>query len=174
MLTLGQALIGKDVLSLRNGTPVGRVTGVIIDPNNLKIMGWQAQDNFSRKNLILLPQEIREIIPQGFVVNDHEALTQPTDLVRLKPILALHFDLMDKPVYSDHKRKLGKVADYAFDKDESIIQKLYVSQPMLKSFSGGTLLIDRSQIVEITDRRVVVKEATVTDQAPVPAAVPAQ
>lgn len=173
MLTLGQALIGKDVLSLRNGTPVGRIIGVIIDPNSLKVVGWNTQDNFSRKNLILLPQEIRDIIPQGFVVNDHEALTQPADLVRIKPILDLKFELMDKPVYSDHKRKLGKVADYAFDKDEALIQKLYVSQPILKSFSGGTLMVDRSQIVEITDRRVVVKEATVTDQAPMPAAVPA-
>lgn len=176
MLTLGQALIGKNVLSLRNGTPVGRITGIVIDPNNLKIEGWYAQDNYSRKNLVLLTQEIRDVLPQGFVVNDHEALTAPEDLVRLKKILQINFTLTDKPVVSNHKRRLGKVVDYAFEQDGFFIQKLYVAQSVLKSFSGGTLMIDRNQIVEITDRRIVVKEATVAEaeRSPIPAVAPAQ
>jgi uncharacterized protein YrrD len=174
MLTLGQALIGKNVMSLRNGSPIGRITGVVINPNNLKIEGWFTQDTFSRRPLILLTQDVRDFIPQGFVVNDHDDMSPPTDLVRLKPVLDIHFEIVDRQVITENKNKLGKVTDYAFDKDTGFIEKLYVGQSMLKSFGGGTKMIDRSQIVEVTDRKIVVKEALVTDPTPVPAAVPAQ
>lgn len=174
MLTLGQSLINKSVLSLRGGAPIGQVSAVLIDPNNLKIEGWFAADRFSKQRGILLAQEIRDLIPQGFVVNDDDAITPPEDLVRLKPVLALHFELIEKPVITENGGKLGKVTDYAFDKESMFIQKLYVSQSMLKSFSGGTLNIDRTQIVEVTNRKIVVTEATVTDQSAIPSPVPAQ
>lgn len=174
MLTLGQSLINKGVLSLRSGTPIGVVNGVLIDPNNLKIAGWYVQDNLTKQRRIMLAQEVRDIISQGFVVDDEAALSSPHDLVRLQPIIEINFELIDKPVITENKGRLGKVTDFAFDKDGLFIEKIYVSQSMLKSFSGGTLTIDRTQIVEVTNRKIVVKEATVPDQAPLPAAIPAQ
>jgi len=63
----------------------------------LEDLGFYCVDN-SKKELILLYQDIRDLIPQGFVVNDHEALVDPNDLVRLKDVLKLRFDLMNKPV----------------------------------------------------------------------------
>lgn len=164
MLCLGQSVIGKNVLSLRTGAPVGSVNDIIIDPNNLKIEGWHVQDLFNKRSKIVLSLEVRDILSQGIVVNDHDAMTDPHDLIRLKPILDLHFSLLNLPVFTDHKKRLGKVNDYAFDKDAMIVQKLYVGQPVMKSFSGGTLMIDRSQIVEITNRRIVVREPTVQEK----------
>lgn len=172
MLTLGQSLINKSVLSLRTSTVIGQVTGVLIDPNNLKIEGWYAIDSQKQK-VILLAREIRDIIGQGFVVDDEESLSTQEDLVRLQPIMEINFELIDKAVFSQGGQKLGKVTDYAFDKDALFVQKLYVGQSMLKSFSGGTLVIDRAQIIDITNKKIVVAEATVTDKAPMPAALPA-
>ncbi len=43
--------------------------------------------------------------------------------------------------------------DYATEVETMYIQKLYVGQSLLKSFAGGSLSVDRSQIVEITNRR---------------------
>lgn len=169
MLTLGQQLIGKNIMSLRVGRPVGVVNEVIINPNNLKIEGWHATDLSSKKSVVLLSQDVRDILPQGFVVNDHEALTHHDELVRLKEILAYNFTLIDKSVVSNHRRKIGKVTDYAFDKDVFIVQKLHVGQSLLKSFTGGALMIDRNQIIEITNKKITVREATVEDTAPMPA-----
>ncbi len=168
MLTLGQPLNGKNILSLRIGGPVGIANEIIINPNNLKIEGWHATDT-NKRFTILLSQDIRDILPQGFVVNDHEALTHPDELVRLQEILSYKFSLVGKPVYTAGKKRLGKVTDFAFDKDGFFVQKLYVGQSIIKSFSGGTLAIDRTQIVEITHQRITVNEATVPDTAPMPA-----
>ncbi len=169
MLTLGQQLIGKNIMSLRIGRPIGIINDFIVNPNNLKIEGWHATDLGDKKHVVLLSQYIREIIPEGFVVDDHEALTHPDELVRLKDILSYKFYLIGKNVVSDHKRKLGKVADFALDRDTYLIHKLHVSQSIIKSFTGGALMIDRSQITEITDKKIVIREATAQDSAPMPA-----
>lgn len=170
MLTLGQQLIGKNILSLQIGRPIGVTTEAIINPNNLKIEGWHAVDSNNKKAVVLLSLDVRDILPQGFVVNDHSALTKHSELVRLKKILEYNFSLIGKSVVTTGRKKLGKVSDYTFEKNGFVIQKLYVSQSILKNLTGGSLMIDRTQIVEINHKRVVVKEATVQDTAPMPAA----
>ena len=44
----------------------------------------------------------------------------------------------------------------------------------MKSLGGGNLTVDRSQIIEVTDKKIVVKEATVPDKVVVRSAAPAQ
>jgi sporulation protein YlmC with PRC-barrel domain len=150
-------LINRPVLSLRTGTPIGTTLSPIINPNNLKIEGFYCQENSTRKTLVLLSQDIREILVQGIVVNDLDALTEPEELIRLKDILKVNFELLGKVVITG-KERVGKVGDYAVDIDSMFIQKLYVSQSVFKSFSGGNLGIDRSQIIEITDKRIVIHD----------------
>lgn len=165
MLTLGQQLIHKPVLSLRTGAPIGEALEPIINPNNLKIEGWYVQDRFNKDKRILLSQDVREILTQGFVVNDHESLSEISELVRLQKTLDLAFVLEGKQVISDTKRKLGKVSDYAFERNGFFIQKIYIAQSMLKSFSGSSLTIDRTQIIEVTQKKIIVKEALVPSKA---------
>lgn len=174
MLQLSQLLQNRPVMSLRTGKPIATAGAVIINPNNLKIEGWHCKDRFSKKKgFILQAQEIRDIIPQGIVVNDHDALSDAADLVRLQSVVKLNFDLAGKPVYSASGKKLGKVNDWAAESSSLMIQKLYVSQSLIKHIGGGDLSIDRSQIVEITNRKIVVAEPTVTEKSAVPAAAPA-
>jgi sporulation protein YlmC with PRC-barrel domain len=158
MLQLSDVLLNQPILSLRSGTPVATITAPIIDPNNLHIEGFYCQDSKEKKVLVLLPQDIRDIIPQGLVINDHDVLAEPQDLVRLRDILNLHFELIGKHVFDTAGKKIGKVEDYATDLTSLYIQRIYVTQSILKSFTGGNLGIDRTQIVEITPKKIVVNE----------------
>ena len=158
MLQLSAALLNKPILSLRTGSPIGTALSPIFNPNNLKIEGFYSQDRFEKSQLILLSQDIREILPDGFVVDDHEVLTDPEELVRLKSLLELRFELIGKPVVTIDKERLGKVNDFAVDNASLYVQKIYVSRSLLKSLSTGQLSIDRTNIVEITDRKIVIQE----------------
>jgi uncharacterized protein YrrD len=158
MLQLSGMILSRPVLSLRTGTQVGVVLGPIINPNNLKVEGFYCHDDASRKQLILVAQDIRDILPQGVVVNDQDVLTEPEELVRLNDVMRINFELTGKTVITTDKTKLGKVSDYAVETSSMYIQKIYVSQSLLKSFSGGNLGIDRSQIVEINDKQIVVHD----------------
>jgi sporulation protein YlmC with PRC-barrel domain len=171
MLQLSARLLNKSVLSLRTGSPIARITGLIINPDNLKIEGFYCEDRFDKTQLVLLSQDIRDILPQGYVVNDHDVLSEPDELVRLQKIMEINFTPLGKPVVTVSKSKVGKVNDYATETTSMMIQKIYVSQSLLKSFTGGSLSIDRSQINEITPKRIVVND--LLEKVPATAAAPA-
>lgn len=158
MLQLSESLLNRPVMSLRTGQQVATAVAPIINPNNLKIEGFYCTDRFSKDQLVLLYQDIRDIIPQGFVIDDHDVLADPHELVRLHDVLEIGFKLIGKPVETTAKEHIGKVSDYATEIETMYIQKLYVSQSLFKSFAGGNLGVDRNQINEITDRKIIINE----------------
>jgi sporulation protein YlmC with PRC-barrel domain len=158
MLQLSNALSNKSVMSLRTGTAVAEIIRPIINPNNLKIEGFICRDSFNKQELVLVYQDIRELLPQGFVVDDHDVLSSPDELVRLKDLIDMNFQLIGMQVVTNGKEKLGKVADFATEVETMFIQKFYVSQSVFKTFTGGQLSVDRSQIIEITNKKVVIQD----------------
>ena len=170
MLQLSTNLLNKSVLSLRTGGAIATITGAIINPHNLKIEGFYCQDRFNKTELILLYQDIRDLLPQGYVVNDHDVLVEADELVRLQDVLKLRFELVGKPVETLTKEKVGKVSDFAAETETMFIQKIYVAQSILKSLTGGSLSVDRTQINEITPKKVVINE--MYKKSPVPATAP--
>lgn len=173
MLQLSASLINRSVVSLRTSGEIAVIESVIINPNNLKIEGFYCNDKFSHKRLVLLAQDIRDNIKQGIIVNDHDVLTEPEELVRLKSVLELEFDIMGKPVETVSKHKVGKINDFAVDDQTLYIQKLYVGPSIIKSLTSGQLSIDRDQIVEITNRRIVIKDLEKPIKSGLPVTAPA-
>lgn len=169
---MSASLLNRSVLSLRTGSPIATVNSAIINPDNLKVEGFYCQDHFDKKQqLVLLVQDIRDIIPQGYVVNDHDVLAEPDELVRLKKVMDLDFELIGKQVVTVDKQKVGKASDYATEMSTMYIQKIYVAQSILKSLTGGSLSIDRTQINEITPRRIIINELLNKSPAAAPAAI---
>lgn len=165
-------MMNQPILSLRTGVEIAVAVRPIINPTNLKIEGFYCHDSQDRKKqLILVHQDIREIIKKGFVVNDYEVLVEPDELVRLHETIAANFEALGKTVVTVSKERLGKVNDYAVDSQSLYIQKLYISQSILKSLSNGQLSVDRSQIVEITPKKIVVKDPLQMTKAAMPAGV---
>jgi sporulation protein YlmC with PRC-barrel domain len=171
MLQLSASLFNKPVLSLRTNTPVAQVSSALINPNNLKIEGFYCTDRFNGKSMILLYQDIREFMSQGYAVNDHDVLSEPEDLVRLADIIKINFELIGKPVVTISKEKIGKVSDYAVEIETMYIQKIYVAQSILKNFTGGSLSVDRNQINEVTDKRIILND--LLNKSPIAAPVAA-
>jgi uncharacterized protein YrrD len=155
-------------MSLRTGGQVATTLSAIINPNNLKVEGFYVQDNRSKQRLVLLYQDIRDIIGKGLVIDDHEVLTEPDELVRLKDVMKIDFELLGKQVVTVGKKRVGKVSDYAAETTTMYVQKIYVSQSIIKNFTGASLSIDRTQIVEITNKKIIIQdlEGKVTEEAP--------
>jgi uncharacterized protein YrrD len=158
MLKLSESLVGKPVMSLRTGQAIATTVSAIFNPNNLKIEGFYCQDKFSRKELILLYQDVRDVIPQGLVVNDHDVLVEASELVRLKSVLDIGFELIGKQVITLSKHRLGKVVDYAVEVETMYVQKIYVSQGIIKGLTRGSLSVDRSQVNEITNKKIIIDD----------------
>lgn len=157
MLQLSNFFMNRSVLSLRAGGAVATTTAAIINPDSLKIEGFYCVTP-QKKELVLLCQDIREILPDGLVIDDIERLADAEDLVRLKEVLELSFELLGKQVQTVAKQKIGKVSDYAVDTSSMYIQKIYSTQSIFKSLTGGSLSIDRTQVNEITPKKVIIND----------------
>lgn len=170
MLLLSQTILNKPVLSLRTGGQIAQIFGFVINPNNFKVEGFYCHDNLSKQDLILLYQDVRNIIGQGVIVNDHDVLSQPDILVRLQETLKINYILIGKPVVTISKVKVGRVKDFAIDSDTFYVQKIYVGRSLMKSLSSGQLSVDRTQIIEVTDTKIIIQELTSSTKVSVPVA----
>jgi hypothetical protein len=160
MLKMSGSLYNIPVVSLRVGQVIAVAEEPIINPHNLKIIGWRCRESGNNNIQILLADDVRENLSQGFAVNDEDALSSPEDLVRLKETLDANFQLKDKLVKTK-RQKIGKVHDFSYN-DGMFVQKLYVARSLIKVFSTeDTAIIDRTQIIEITDSYILVRDTEV-------------
>ncbi len=158
MLRLSSSYFSRPILSLRTGGKIGLANQPIINPNNLKIEGWFVKNSLQKGEFILPVSEVRDFISKGLVVNDFDALTHPEDMIRLEPTIKIRFQLIGKPVVTEKKRRLGKVADFAVN-EGFYIQKLYINPSFLKGITSEQLIISRNLIVEMTDKKIIVSDA---------------
>jgi hypothetical protein len=162
MLLLGSSFAKFQILSLRANVPVGTVIGHIINPHKLRVDALWCKVPQSRAPQILLRQDIREISPKGIIVDDLDVIVPREDMIRLESIIELKFELLGKKVISG-RFPLGKVVDYAVDRDGFVIQKLYVEPTILGRIKSSRLTVDRAQIVEVSPQYVRVKGSEVKE-----------
>ena len=156
MLALHDRLLFTPILSLQTGAPLARTKQPIIDPRELKIVAFYCEGPHVTEPAVLHTDDIRELSGMGIIVDDADSIMAPDQLVRLQEVIDFHFELIGKQIIDTRKRKLGKVEDYSVDLDSFYIIKIKVRQSLFKNFMGANLLIDRTQIVEINDKHIVV------------------
>lgn len=162
MLVLRERIIGVPVMSLQTGAEIARTESAIIDPRYLRIHAFYCNGpQLDTKPAVLHIEDIREVSSLGFIVDGADDLMPPDDLVRLKEIVDFKFKLEDKPVVDDTGRKIGKVSNYSVDSNTFHITQLSVTPNFWQSIGTTEVLIHRSQIVEITDSKIVVKSPSV-------------
>ena len=167
MLLLGSSFGKIPLLSLRSSTRVGSIVGHLINPHKLKIDAlWCKVGGFKEPRLLLI-QDIREVSPSGIIIDDVDVLIESGEAIRLKSILELQFELIDKKVISG-RFAIGKVADYALDREGFIVQKLYVEPNIWNKIKTNRLTIDRSQVPEVSHRYIKVKGSEVREKKVAP------
>lgn len=164
MLVLNTQLQNTPIMSLQNGGQLGTTAEAIIDPRKLQVVAYYAVGTRIQESSVLHASDIREIGPLGIIVDSADNIMQlDEDLVRLQEVIDLKFEIIGLPVVDEQKQKLGKVIEYTLETEGFFIQKIHVSQSLLKNITNSNLIIHRTQIVELTDNYIVVKSSTVQE-----------
>lgn len=165
MLVLSTQLQNIQFMSLQNGGSLGIASEPIIDPRKLQVVAYHIAGPRIQKPSVVHTSDIREFGPLGFIVDGADSVMDlDEDLVRLQEVIKFNFSLIGKPVFDEQKKKLGKVLEYTLETDGFFVQKLHLSQSVIKNIKASNLIIHRSQIVEINDRKIVVRSGTVQEQ----------
>ena len=168
MLVMYSRLIGAPILSVQAGGPIGRIVDAIVDPDNLSVIAFHVDGPpINKQQNILDVRSVREYSSYGFVIDDIDELISPDDVIRINNILKLNFNLLSLKAETKKGSKLGKVQDFTLTSEDFIIQQIIVKRPMIKSLNDPELTIPRSEIVEITDYKIIVKgeEKTIKKKA---------
>lgn len=172
MLRLSSHFANQPIFSVHAGGKVGELSRYIINPDKLMVEGFYVSRGGIDTGQILLVQDIREVTVQGYVIDHEEKFADPSELIRLKDVLKLEYDLMGLKVQTESGKRLGKVEDFIVNDDGWMIQKIHVRQPSWKSMLQSALVISRTQIIEVTDRRIIVSDGVIktgaTAHAPEP------
>lgn len=160
MLIIGSRLIGHSVLSLHIGGEAARIVAPIIDPRELKIVAFEVLGPLTgvETGTILETRDIREISDVGMIIDSVDVLVNPGEVIRLDEVMKLNFKLEGMKVETRGGVKLGKVVDYTVNSEDFTVRQIVVKRPILKGFLDPELLIGRSQIVEVTDYKIIVKD----------------
>jgi sporulation protein YlmC with PRC-barrel domain len=150
------------VISLQTGEVVAVTRLPVIDISTLDIQAYRCESMRTKQSLILMARDIRQLAADCLIVDTEEELMEPTDIIRLQAMLKADYNPLDKAVVSDTGRKLGHVEDYTINLETNCVQKLQVRQSILRSWLGTTsLVVDRSQIIDVTPKLITVRDATV-------------
>lgn len=161
MLLNSTKLAGCPVLSLHLGGPIGRVTSEIVDPEDLKIIAFNVngpQTGDGEHGDILEVRSVREYSSLGMIIDSIDDLVSKGDVIKLDKIIDLNFDVIGLDVKTKKGTKLGKISGYTFEPESMQIMQLIVKRPLMKSFLDPELIIGRSQIKEVNDYEIIVKD----------------
>lgn len=158
MLLLGSHIIGTSVMGLQTGTKLAQIAHPVIDPSNLKIAAYVIEGPMLTVHPSLLRiADVREMGEIGMIVDSSDEFIAVDDVIKIEELYHLGFSITGMSVIDDKKHKLGKVEDYGLDSDSFIIEQLHVNRGIFKSLTETSLIINRSQIVEINNQHIVVR-----------------
>lgn len=158
MLINGTELLKSPVMSLHTGGKIADLDIPLIDPENLKVEAYKVSGPLlGSKASYLRTAEIREIGPLGVIVDGADDIVELDDVIKIKQLVELDFQLLSLQAVDETGNKLGKVSSYSLDSDTFMIHKLSVKRGIFKAINDTGMLIDRSQIVEIDRNRIIVR-----------------
>ncbi|GAC1370667.1 MAG: hypothetical protein NVSMB39_3720 [Candidatus Saccharimonadales bacterium] len=110
-----------------------------------------------------MTSDIRQYAADCIIIDDEDQLTEPEDIVRLGGNPRDPYSPLKKIVVADTGRKLGIVDDYSINLETNRVQKLYVKPNFWHAWTSSSMVIDRTQIIDVTPDKITVRDATVTD-----------
>ena len=149
------------LMGIQTGRRLGVVGEPIINPNNLQVVAWYVSGNMvGFSPAVIFSEDIHELGHLGAIVDSADSILPLDNLVRLQEILDYGFSLRSLPVFDDTGRKLGVVDSFNFDSDDFLIKQIIIKPSFGVRLTAPQLIISRSQIIEINNKKIIVSSAT--------------
>ena len=158
MLRFSEDIISSQVVNLSTGRTVATVSGLLIDPDNLKIAALICFVRSQNTEQYLMPQDIHDFSGMSIAIQNDDALSDSQDVIRLQELMKINYQIVGKKVRTDAGRTIGVVSQYVVDDKSLVVEKLYVRPNLIKLLQSSDRVISRTIIVEVTDKEIVVKD----------------
>lgn len=163
----GKSVIGKDVLSLEDGSKLEKVNDVIVDPAGERLVALVVDEGGLIASARVVPiEEVSSFGRDAVVVRGHGSIISTSESEALRAIVDQDEKILGKKVFTVEGDEQGSVADIYFDESTGAVMGYEVSGGLLGDASKGTSYLPTEDITTIgTDVVYVQPEvATVLDE----------
>jgi len=168
MLILLSKISNAPIIDLENQKKVASLSDVVIDPNSGKILGLIVKvGQLLPKDQLVSTDDIVQMLPTSILINDYDAITNISEVIRVQELYKKRFALIKKPVRTKGGQYIGRVNDLLFTDNTFSLAKIYVRHLL------SDRIIPYSAIIKIEDKAIIVKDdyeaVSATEKSELPA-----
>lgn len=161
MHRLATEIIGATVFSVHTGNRIGEVTGLLVRHKDFKIELLVVKTPEIEKSLYLLSSDIRAYDNNKIIIDSYQELSEADDLLRHQVLIKEDSKLFNSKVETHSGKYLGKVKDYSLDTNHFFINKIYITANWPLRLLHERLIVDRADIIEVNNKKIIVRDATI-------------
>lgn len=153
-------LMARPIISLENGEEMGRVQGVIIDPQEIKIAALVLeQKNGRRKDAsIIAMKHVKSMGEHAVTVTHTDCIEKVSALPEFLDLMRQEIQLIGTKVLTTQGTWLGTVEEFYFEPTHGKITELEISSNLLDSLFKGKALLPTALISTLGKHAIIVQE----------------
>ncbi len=174
------SLVGQAVYCLETNSAVGRVSDVVVDPQDGQIIAFSISTAFLGATKVLSVKDIIAAKADFLLVQKETALVEPREIIKVAEILKENIKVLGNWTRTDKGIWIGKVEDLLIDTETFFITKYYIQgtsfgfrlSPFLGTLKENRI-IPAENIVKISSKAIIIKgESKIKEKEKVKATVP--
>jgi len=152
-------LISMPIISLEEGTKIGSVKNLLIDPGQKKVAALIIEEKGFFKGQKIVPfNKIRSIGPGAITLDKTGSAETATSLPELMKLLQEPANLIGAKVVAENGTILGQIEEYYVDPSSGDLISLDLKGNLLESFLKGRARLSISQIQTIGQDMVIASD----------------
>ena len=163
----GKSVIGKDVLSLEDGTRLETVSDLIVDPGGQRLVALVVDEGGLMSPSRVVPiGEVTGFGKDAVIVRGQDSVVATNQDDALRAIVDQKEKIVGKQVYTVNGDDQGKIADVYFDEPTGNVMGYEVSGGIIGDVTKGTSFLSIEDITTIGNDVIYVQPeiATVLDE----------
>lgn len=153
----GKNIHGKMIISLQNGQHIGKLKGLVIDPENISVAALLIESKALFKDKMIIPYDKVHSVDEIITVKSTSCLEKASKNTLTGRLVKQNFNLFGARIITEDGSILGTVEDFTLDVKTGKIMALSITGSVYEKYFKGMAELPISQIVTIGRDAVIAK-----------------
>lgn len=157
MYAKSKTLLSMQIISLEEGQQIGRVRGIVVDPDHFTIAALVTDKQGWFGDYKVVPfEKVMSIGDHAVTIDKKSSIDKPANLPEIARLMKHKQHLLGSKVFSESGTLLGIVDELVYDTETGIIDSLEISGRLLESLLRGRSSIPVSAVVTFGRDAIIV------------------
>lgn len=158
MLAKSKALLSMPIISLEEGKHVGRVRGIVVDPDSFTIAALITDKQGWFGDYKVVPfDKVISIGDHAVTIDQKSSIEKPSNLPDIARLMRNKQPLLGARVFSESGTLLGIVDELLYDRETGAIDSLEISGKFLESIFRGRISIPSAAVITFGTDAIIVE-----------------